>query len=183
MTLDYPGKDGKWTAAQLLEKLYWQYQMKIMSTAVIPEASIGHHSSWDVGFKDLESLGTETSVRRIDALVLFTDKRWAVEIKVSLKDLKVELATPEKQTLWKLHTHSFYFLVAPALLEYALANVPKEFGVMSPHGSYIKVFRRAKRNAKPYDLPYSTVLRMGVAYGKSYRELKRLGEFPIGVEL
>jgi hypothetical protein len=158
----------KWTAADLLSKLYYQYQHKTMSNAVVPEASIGEFGAYS----------NERSVRRIDALVMFLDKRWAVEIKVSRSDLRNEVANPHKQTLWRDHTHSFYFLVTPELLEYALEIVPKQFGVMSPYGSYLKVFRRSKRNPAPLDLPYTTLLRLGAAYGKSYREVKRWSEFP-----
>jgi len=161
-----------WTAAEILKVLHRQYQQSVMSTAVVPEASIGYHYSSQLGYKELAAIGAETSVRRIDALVLFRDKRWAIEIKVSLTDLKNELAHPEKQVLWRLHTHSFYFLVTPKLLDYALANVPKEFGVMMVQYSSVKIVRRAKKNLKPYDLPYSTILRMGLRYGDAYRELR-----------
>lgn len=164
----------KWKASELLHQLYINYQQYEMSTAVIPEASIGFHNSYNLGHAELASIGSETTVRRIDALVLFRDKRWAVEIKVSKSDLNYEIAHPEKSALWLLHTHSYYFLVTPQLVEHAMAVVPKHFGIMAVETGYgpVQILRRAKKNLDPLPLPYATILRMGVAYGKAYRDLR-----------
>ena len=176
----------KVTASDLYEQLYLGYST-IMSTAVIPEASIVANYNYGADYKKLKALGSETSVRRIDALILFRDKRWAVEIKVSLSDLKSELAKPEKHALWALHTNSFYFLVAPNLVDYALANVPKQYGIMTSlrpmsredfqgktwewQEKGITILRRAKVNKNPEEIPYHTWRRMGSAYAKTRREL------------
>lgn len=177
----------KYTEADLFDKLTRQYKA-VMSTAVVPHASIGAES-WTRDFKHFEKLGGETSVRRIDALILFREKRWAVEIKVSLQDLKQELANPAKQELWAAHTHSFYFFVAPHLLDYAKEHVPKQYGIMvadfqRPYQSYkgethyytetCYIARRAKKNLTPEEIPYATVRRMGVSYAKALREIQDL---------
>lgn len=147
--------------------LHRQYQIGVMSTAVVPEVSIGSVRGYD----------NHVSVRRIDALIMFRDKRWAVEIKVSRSDLKRDIDNPEKQILWAAHTHSLYFFVPPSLLAYALEVVPKKYGVMTfTEGgySYTLIKRRAKKNSDPLDLPYETVRRMAVAYGASHQKLKEL---------
>lgn len=177
----------KYTEASLFDRLSRQYR-GVMSTAVVPHASIGAES-WTKDFEHFKNLGGETSVRRIDALVLFREKRWAVEIKVSLQDLKQELANPAKQELWAAHTHSFYFFVAPSLFDYAKANVPKQYGIMvadyqrawktydgttSYWTESCAVARRAKKNLNPEEIPYATVRRMGVSYAKTLREIQKL---------
>lgn len=165
----------KYTSDMMMSKLYRNYQQLVMSTAVVPEVSIGHNP-YEKEHKGMTGTYGEKSIRRIDALIMFRDKRWAVEIKVSLSDLKRELAEPEKQKLWAEHTHSFYFFVTPELLPYALEHVPRQYGVMSLNvpGAYggIQIMRRAKKNSDPKELPYATIRRMGITYGKMHREVQ-----------
>lgn len=151
----------------MFDILHRQYQLHVMSTAVVPEVSIG----------DVRGYDNHMSVRRIDALIMFRDKRWAIEIKISRSDLKRDIDNAEKQVLWAMHTHSLYFFVPPALVPFALEVVPKQYGVMTfTEGgySYTKIVRRAKKNSTPLDLPYETIRRMGVAYGASHQKVKAL---------
>lgn len=181
----------KYTAADLVARLRRHYH-HILGCVIVEEVSIGHRQ-YERGYKTLSGTKAEKSVRRIDALVMFTDKRWAVEIKVSLTDLKRELATPEKQKLWADHTDAFYFLVTPALLEYAKTHVPKQYGIMvvdfvNVHEKTwgdkipwtftdpIKVVRNAKKNLEPLSLPYTTTRRMAVRSDGHRKEIELLRE-------
>jgi hypothetical protein len=140
---------------------------------VVSHLSLGDDLSWTPGAR-LRPQSEHTTVRRIDAVVMFKDRSWAVEIKISRADLNRELANPAKTTLWRRHTSSFYYLVPPELLEYALLKVPTSSGVMSTSpGGRVQVHRRSARNLEPRVWPQVTLLRMMRALGKAQRELRR----------
>lgn len=108
-------------------------------------------------------------VRRIDALVIKRDvakgdSLWAVEIKVTAADLRHELAQPEKTAAWAQYVNSFYFLVPDHLGPIALAEVPREFGVMV--GTWPTIKRRAKKNPNPLPLPLDTWRRLAAKLGE-----------------
>lgn len=153
---------AKWTERTMLGVLHNQYQTK-MVTAVVPHAPLGFAGS-EVGFSHGN---TDTTIRYIDALILFRDKRWAVEIKVSAADLRSELANPAKTALWRDHTHSFYYFVAPALVDIALAEVPPSVGVMTVEGRHFtKILRRSLINREAKELPYDTWRRIARRHGR-----------------
>lgn len=145
----------------LLEVLHWQYQMGMVN-AVVPHAPLGLAPS-ERGFFGSDKSAT---IRFIDALILFRDKRWAIEVKVSASDLRRELANVDKVTLWREHTHSFYYLVPPTLADIALAEVPTGFGVMTTQGRFTKILRRSKVNRTPHELPYDTWRRIARRHGR-----------------
>jgi hypothetical protein len=70
-------------------------------------------------------------MRVIDALVLLPNgRRWAVEIKVTAADLRLEVSRPEKSEPWRRTTHAFYLLVPTVLAPTALAEAPRPWGVL-----------------------------------------------------
>ena len=112
----------------------------------------------------------EHSVRRIDALVIKRnlakgDSLWAVEIKVTAADLRHELAQPEKTAAWAQYVHSFYFLVPDHLGDIALAEVPKQYGVMVGN-VFPQTKRRAQKNPNPAPLPLDTWRRIVAKLGE-----------------
>lgn len=173
------------TAKDLLHRLDVQYS-RVMSTAVIPEASVGMMAYEVDHYQD----GSDKGVRRIDALVLFRDKRWGIEIKVSKSDLVKELSDPTKAAAWAKYVHAFYFFVTPDLIEFAKANVPPQYGILSTdvvrtwkrwgggiaeytdHG--VAHVRRAKKNSDPLPLTNGTIRRMAMSHMKLRREVEDL---------
>jgi len=152
-----------WTEADMLRVLHWQYQTKMVN-AVVPHAPLGLAGS-ERGFYTADG---DATIRYIDALVLFRDKRWAVEVKVSPSDLRRELSNPAKVKLWQEHTHAFYYFVPPALTAAALAEVPKSAGVMTVEGRHFtKILRRSAANREPRDLPYDTWRRIARRHGRN----------------
>lgn len=153
----------KWTERQMLDVLHSQYQTAMVN-AVVPHAPLGLSGS-EVGFY---ANGKASSIRYIDALVLFRDKRWAIEIKVSAADLRQELRNPNKTALWREHTHSFYYFVSPDLADLALAEVPKSVGVMTVQGrTFTQILRRSQINREPLELPYDTWRRIARRHGRN----------------
>lgn len=140
------------TEAEALRVLYQAYQHRKMVNAVVPHAALGlaHASNWH---GDAEP---EDTIRYIDALVLFRDKRWAVEVKVTRGDLARELAVPVKSAAWRAHVHGFYVAVPPDLVEHAVATVPRDFAGIMRLTSFPQVVRRSTVNRQPHDLPYDT---------------------------
>lgn len=113
--------------------------------------------------------------RYIDALIMknpSAPKLWAVEIKVSLSDLKVELKDPEKTATWHAHTHAFYFAVPPKLEEAALDLIPKKYGILkvmregSPGWEHTEVLRRSKVNKSPLPLDLRTYFALARRAGR-----------------
>lgn len=153
---------SEWNEARLLGNLYGQYGRKMVN-AVVPHAPLGLAPN-EVGYHEARTDGLDT-IRFIDALVLFRQCRWAVECKVRLHDLRRELENPAKVALWRAHTHSFYYLVAPDLAATALSEVPTGFGVMVPAALGTAIIRRATSNPDPADLPYDTWRRIARRYG------------------
>jgi hypothetical protein len=155
--------DPKWTESEMLRVLHHQYQTKMVN-AVVPHAPLGLAGS-EVGFHRSEKAAT---IRYVDALVLFRDKRWAIEIKVSASDLRRELANPDKVVLWRDHTNAFYYFVPPELAPIALAEVPKSAGVMTVEGGFFtKILRRSPINREPLELPYDTWRRISRRHGRN----------------
>lgn len=174
----------KLTAKELLRRLDVHYG-RIMSTAIVPEASVGMLSYEVDHYHD----GADAGVRRIDALILFRDKRWGIEIKVSKQDLIKELSDPTKAGAWAKYVHCFYFFVTPDLVEFAKANVPAQYGIMSTNvieiwhsfsgpqehlNSGVKIIRRAKKNSDPLPLTNGTIRRMGMSHMKLRKEVQYL---------
>lgn len=112
---------------------------------------------------------SDSSIRRIDALILFrSGERWAVEIKVNKQDLMQELRRPEKTVLWREHSNAFYYAVPVRLLEYALVNVPRGVGVMVCGDDRVEIARRASKNKNPVEIPYATWRRVARRLGDLY---------------
>lgn len=159
----------KLTEETMFRALYWsQYRQ---GAAVCRHASVGEPYQYVTRGKGDRA---QHSVRRIDALVIRRsvakgDALWAVEIKVSAADLRHELAQPEKTATWAQYVDAFYFLVAPELLDIALAEVPAQYGVMTASGyayGYAEIKRRAKRNPAPLPLPLDTWRRITAKLGE-----------------
>lgn len=157
---------AKWTEREIIDALYDDYQLHKMNGAVLRHVPLGL-STGQVGFWQAEASQT---IRYIDALILRKDRRWAIEVKVSKSDLKYELAHPEKSELWRFHTHSFYLAVSPDLIDFALAEAPKGYGVMCPRrvrGAPSKgIHRRSANNPDPLPLPDELWRRVGMRLGR-----------------
>lgn len=147
------------TEEQMFRALYRQQQRQM--NAVVRHASVGSpYAGW---FKD----DTRHSVRRIDALVIKqSGVMWAVEIKVSVSDLRRELMTPEKSETWAQYVNAFYFLVPRELADVAASEIPARFGVLMGGAFGTEVVRRAKTNRTPLPLPVETWRRMAEALGR-----------------
>lgn len=161
-----PHAQPPWTEQRMLRVLHAQYQTKMVN-AVVPHAPLGLAGS-EVGFYAARRDGrSDATIRYIDALILFRDKRWAIEVKVSAGDLRRELANPDKVVLWRDHTHAFYYLVPPTLADIALAEVPKSAGVMTVQGGHFtQILRRSPINKEPLELPYDTWRRIARRHGR-----------------
>lgn len=153
------------TEESLFRALYWsQYRQ---GAAVCRHASVGEpHQYVTRGVANR----AQHSVRRIDALVIRRsvakgDSFWAVEVKVTLADLRRELSTPDKTEAWAQYVHAFYFLVPPSLLDVALAEVPPQYGVMVGK-TFPEVKRRARRNPSPLPIPLDTWRRIVAKLGE-----------------
>lgn len=159
------------TEESLFTALYWsQYRQ---GAGVARHASVGEpHHTWLAAASER----ADHSVRRIDALVIRRNLRggdtlWAVEIKTSASDLRREIANPDKTAAWARYVHAFYFLVPPALLEIALAEVPKQYGVMlgpepDRYYGFAEIKRRATKNPDPDPLPLDTWRRLAGKLGE-----------------
>ena len=142
-------------------------------THYVTNAATVRHASVGETFAHMQKRAgrAKHSVRRIDALIIKRnaageDTFTAVEIKVSLADLRKELLTPEKTNAWAQYVHSFYFFVPPELESVALAEIPKQYGVMGLRYRRARVLRRAKKNPSPKPLPLDTWRRLAGALGK-----------------
>lgn len=136
---------------------------KLRNEAVCPHAPLGLTPVQ--GAKP----GSDKSIRYIDALILFRKgERWAVEIKVTKQDLAQELQRPEKTTLWREHTHAFYYAVPAPLVEWALDNIPQGIGVMVCSDQSTQIVRRARKNKTPTEIPYSTWRRIAGRLGDAH---------------
>lgn len=135
---------------------------------VIPHAPIGYANA-EVGWDRTDK---STSIRYIDALVVRSNgDTWAVEIKVSISDLRRELAKPDKTVMWRAHTDFFYYLVTPDLLDVALAEIPRDIGVMTTDGyanTRTVIKRRPKRNPVTLPIPTDTWRRIASRYGSAH---------------
>lgn len=155
------------TEKRLLDALYRQYQQGRLGAAVIRHVPLGLAYK-QKGFRADQRNGAENTIRYIDALVLFKDKAWAVEVKVSKADLKRELETPAKSALWRAHTNAFYFLVPPEMVEHALEVIPKGSGILTLtlDGTGTEIVRRATTNRAPEPLPDEMWRRLGARLGQ-----------------
>lgn len=152
------------TEAAIVEALYRTYQKLKMVNAVVPHAPLGLAGSTNWG----GDADPEDTIRFIDALVLFRDKRWAVEAKISRGDLARELAAPVKSSAWRAHVHAFYIAVPPDLVDHAVETVPREFaGIMRADG-WVRIVRRAVPNRQPVELPYDTWRRIARKGAKAH---------------
>ncbi|MFS0885333.1 hypothetical protein [Aeromicrobium sp. 179-A 4D2 NHS] len=161
------------TEKLLLDALYRQYQQGRLGAAVIRHVPLGLAYK-QKGFRADQKQGAENTIRYIDALVLFKDKRWAVEVKVSKADLKRELETPAKSVLWRAHTNAFYFLVPPEMVDHATEVIPPGSGILTldPDSGGTVIVRRAKTNREPVELPEEMWRRLAA----------RLGQLQSGIE-
>lgn len=154
------------TEKLLLDALYRQYQQTRVGAAVIRHVPLGIAYK-QKGFRADQRNGAENTIRYIDALVLFKDKRWAVEVKVSKADLKKELETPAKSALWRNHTNAFYFLVPPEMVDHATEVIPPGSGILTitENAMGTEIVRRARTNRDPEPLPEEMWRRLGARLG------------------
>lgn len=157
---------AKATEESLFRSLY--YSQLRQGNSAVRHASVGEPHLWGA-----PKFGrADHSVRRIDALVFRRsstgDSLWAVEIKVSLSDLRSELKKPEKTAAWAQYVDSFYFLVPEELRRVALDEIPSPYGVATAGrwGNHFQVVRRAKKNPGPKPLPMDTWRRMAGSLAK-----------------
>jgi hypothetical protein len=111
--------------------------------------------------------------RRIDALIIASTGRTAVEIKVTRADFRRE--TDEKRRAWRAITHRFVYLVPKGLV--SPAEVPDGCGLwefdVDVHGEYrwqhgITTAKRAVLNKQPDPLPFQ--ITQALAYRVSAHE-------------
>lgn len=160
------------TEVEILRTLYRTYQARKMVNAVVPHAPLGVAASTNCR-GDAEP---EDTLRYIDALVLFRDKRWAVEAKVSRGDLARELANSVKSSAWRAHVHGFYLAVPAEMVDHALETVPREFAGIMRVGAAVRVVRRPIPNRRPRDLPYDTWRRIARKGARTHFEVQPSGQ-------
>ena len=100
--------------------------------------------------------------RKIDVLVfgLWRSRglqRDAVEIKVSMSDLRRELNNPSKADWWWEHTHRFWIAAPDDLAKKAAHLIPAPWGLLAVSPDRTRVIREAPTH-KPSPLPYATFL-------------------------
>lgn len=105
--------------------------------------------------------------RKIDLLVISMwhsrrHERDAVEVKVSMSDLRREIGQPEKADWWWQHSHRFWVAVPEAMAEKAKPELPTGWGLLSVRSdgdrfiAHIKVKPLVNRDCKP--LPEASVI-------------------------
>lgn len=105
--------------------------------------------------------------RKIDLLVISMwrsrgHERDAVEVKVSMSDLRREIAQPEKADWWWQHAHRFWVAVPESLADKAKPELPTGWGLLSVRSdgdryiAHTKVKPLVNRECEP--LPEETVV-------------------------
>lgn len=131
-------------------------RLKYPKAAIVPELSINDPSWHD--WKDqlpLEDLLKMKPYRRIDALMMQTFERTAIEIKISKADFNND--SYHKRRPWQRVTHRFIYAV------------PHDLDVMSPHGcglwkihedGSIEIVKKAIIQKHPEPLPQDVIQRL-----------------------
>jgi hypothetical protein len=100
-------------------------------------------AQWDTLFNE------EPTQRRIDALMVKSGQRTAIEVKISRADYRRE--TPEKRRAWQAVTHRFVYAVPEGLI--TPDEVPDGCGLWYHAGDKVYVAKKARVNKTPAPLP------------------------------
>lgn len=133
-------------------------QRKYSSAAIVPELTINDPYWHD--WSDIDQRGERSDegvkpARRIDALMMQTFERTAIEIKISKQDYFLD--TELKRRPWERVCHRFIYAV------------PDYLDVMAPHGcglwkvdawGHITVAKRSIINRHPEQLPQDVIQRL-----------------------
>lgn len=131
---------------------------KYSTSAIVPELTINDpywHDWADIGQRGERADDGVKPARRIDALMMQTFERTAIEIKVSKHDYFLD--TELKRRPWERVCHRFVYVV------------PDHLEVMSPHGcglwkvdehGNITVAKKAIVNRTPEQLPQDVIQRL-----------------------
>lgn len=156
---------SNWTEPVTAQRIYDAVH-RHTNGAMVPEVVLGVP----------EYMGNEADpqmkpYRRIDALIFETLNRTAVEIKISMADLRRE--TPYKWWPWRNVTHRFIYAIPYGMCDQAeVISATDNYwaGVWGIHeDGRVEVLRRAKVHKHPEPLPQQVVQAMAYRIHKHHR--------------